>query len=118
MNNKISAMVLIPPVDKDTRIGSIFNEVFKIIFQTEQTMTNNKIRILGLSLSVIIGLSSLCSCSSAEGANTGYVYECKGPKAKVYHRDPYCKGLNNCSASVRKVKESKRRPCRICAKYK
>ncbi len=35
--NNIPSVILIPPVDRDSRIGSIFDEVFKIIFQTEQT---------------------------------------------------------------------------------
>lgn len=37
MSNNISPVIKIPPVDKDTRIGSIFNYIFGIIFQTEQT---------------------------------------------------------------------------------
>ncbi len=35
--NNIPAIVKIPHVDKDTRIGNIFNHIFGIMFQTEQT---------------------------------------------------------------------------------
>ena len=57
------------------------------------------------------------SCSTAEAANGGEVYICTGPKAKVYHTSPNCKGLNKCSGSVKKVSRSsvKRRACRICS---
>lgn len=46
------------------------------------------------------------------------VYICTGPKAKVYHSTPKCKGLNKCSGkviavSLESVKE-KRRACKIC----
>lgn len=44
--NNISAVVKIPPVDKDTRIGSVFNHIFGIIFQTEQTDISNGSKIL------------------------------------------------------------------------
>lgn len=48
-----------------------------------------------------------------------YVYICTGPYAATYHYCDDCKGLNKCSASVRKVtleeaEEMGRRPCRIC----
>lgn len=33
----VSPTVRIPPVDKDTRIGNVFNDIFNIIYQTEQT---------------------------------------------------------------------------------
>lgn len=29
--------------------------------------------------------------------STGTVYVCMGPKSKVYHSDPECKGLDRCS---------------------
>lgn len=73
---------------------------------------------VSLLLASMFVAGSLCSCSSAEATNIDYVYECKGPNAKVYHKDPECRGLNKCSTSVEKVKESTRRPCRICAKNK
>lgn len=40
-NKKYDIVVRIPPVDKDTRIGSVFNHIFSIIFQTEQTIIPN-----------------------------------------------------------------------------
>lgn len=47
-----------------------------------------------------------------------YVYICKGPSSKVYHRSEHCRGLSHCSTRIYKVtlEESKklnRRPCRI-----
>lgn len=44
--SNISAVVKIPPVDKDTRIGSIFNHIFVVIFQTEQTEISKGSKIL------------------------------------------------------------------------
>lgn len=48
-----------------------------------------------------------------------YVYICTGPKAKVYHKTNYCRGLSRCSGSIKKVSEAraknmKRRRCQIC----
>lgn len=37
----MKAIVLIPPVDKEIRIGSVFNDIFSIIYQTEQTDMGN-----------------------------------------------------------------------------
>lgn len=34
-----TAIVLIPPIGRDARIGSVFNHIFSIMFQTEQTDT-------------------------------------------------------------------------------
>lgn len=61
--------------------------------------------------------SVMTSCASAEAAGSGYVYECKGPKSKVYHTTPNCKGFNRCSTKVVKVQKNttKRRACKICA---
>lgn len=48
-----------------------------------------------------------------------YVYICTGPYASTYHSHDDCKGLNKCSARVKKVtleeaEKMGRRPCRIC----
>ena len=74
-----------------------------------------KIQTLILVLSVL-AIWGLASCATSDAANSGYVYECQGPKAKVYHSTPKCKGLNKCSTSVKKVQKAatKRRGCRIC----
>ena len=72
-------------------------------------------RILGLILIVgtVIGMTS---CASADAASDKSVYICTGPKAKVYHSTPDCKGLNRCSDTIKKVPKSspKRKGCRIC----
>lgn len=41
-----TSVVRIPPVDKDSRIGSVFNHIFSIIFQMEQTDLLNNSKIL------------------------------------------------------------------------
>lgn len=51
--------------------------------------------------------------------STGTVYVCMGPKSKVYHSDPECKGLDRFSTSVKaislkKAEEMGRRACKIC----
>lgn len=35
--NKFNAVVKIPAVDRDARIGSVFNHIFSVIYQTENT---------------------------------------------------------------------------------
>lgn len=46
------------------------------------------------------------------------VYICTGPKAKVYHAIPKCKGLNRCSGEIKAVSletaKKTRRACKIC----
>lgn len=53
--------------------------------------------------------------------STEYVYVCTGPKAKSYHKDENCMGLQSCSAEVEQVsieeaKDEGRKPCRYCCK--
>lgn len=33
---------------------------------------------------------------------SGTVYICTGPKARKYHSNPNCRGLNRCSGSIKK----------------
>lgn len=33
--NEYNAIVLIPPIGRDARIGSVFNHIFSIMYQTE-----------------------------------------------------------------------------------
>lgn len=47
------------------------------------------------------------------------VYICTGTSAKTYHKDEYCRGLNNCSGEIEcisrdEAEELGRRKCRIC----
>ena len=49
------------------------------------------------------------------------IYICTGPKAKVYHHTPKCKGLRKCNGNIKPVTKEKaetmgRRACRICSK--
>ena len=70
-----------------------------------------------LSASLILGsVIGMTSCASADAASDKSVYICTGPKAKVYHSTPDCKGLNRCSDTIKKVPKSstKRKGCRIC----
>lgn len=53
-------------------------------------------------------------------AQQGYVLICKSPTAYVYHSH-YCKGLNNCTHSVKKNTLNEavsmgRRACKMCYK--
>lgn len=41
MNVRPNSIVYIPPVEKEIRIGSVFNDIFSIIYQTEQTDMSN-----------------------------------------------------------------------------
>lgn len=57
------------------------------------------------------------SCEST----TTTVYICTGPKSECYHSHSKCRGLNNCSTtiktvSIEKAEEMKRRPCKLCYK--
>ena len=59
------------------------------------------------------------NCISYKKSQT--VYYCTGPKAKRFHKSPYCKGLNKCSGRIVKCskEEAKKKgfsPCRICYK--
>ena len=55
-------------------------------------------------------------------ADNEEVYICMGPKSACYHKTPNCRGLRNCSTSIKKVtlKEAKevhhRRACGICCR--
>lgn len=47
------------------------------------------------------------------------VYICTGKSSKRYHKTDDCRGLNNCSGSIKAVsieqaKKSGRTPCRVC----
>lgn len=75
-------------------------------------------------LILLLTLLSLCfipvnSESSKLSGKDRIVYICTGPKAKVYHYDDDCKGLNKCSGSIKAVRLSAisrhRRACRLCA---
>lgn len=79
-----------------------------------------KLTILKIALITACILPSalvMTSCMTADAASSGYVYECQGPKSKVYHTTPDCKGLNRCSTRIQKVqkKATTRRACKICA---
>ncbi len=71
---------------------------------------------VGIAGTLFLGAISL----TAVGATSGDVYICTGPKAKVYHSTPRCKGLEKCSGSIKKIPKSSthRRPCKICCKGK
>lgn len=52
-----------------------------------------------------------------------YVYICTGAYSKKYHKTSSCKGLENCSKSIKKVTENSaiekgRTKCKICYKQK
>ena len=56
---------------------------------------------------------------SAYGSGSGTYYICTGPSAYSYHTNPDCRGLNRCSALIRKVslseaEEMGRSACGIC----
>jgi len=66
---------------------------------------------------IILSLIYFILCSFTYIQST-YVYVCKGPQSKVYHKSDHCKGLSHCSTQVFKItlEESKqmgRRPCRM-----
>lgn len=42
-NNAYKVVVRIPYVNRDSKIGSVFNQIFSIMFQTEQTNTEGKV---------------------------------------------------------------------------
>lgn len=74
-------------------------------------------KILFISLLTMYTLTSYSK--SPVKKSDKIVYICDGPKAKVYHSSPNCRGLNRCSGnivkvSVSKAKEMGRRPCKIC----
>lgn len=54
--------------------------------------------------------------------NESYVYICMGPRSECYHKTQSCRGLRNCSTSIKKVTVSEaktkyhRRACGICMK--
>lgn len=88
-------------------------KMYKIYQKTKLLIFKILLFIACLLPSVLI----MASCASAEAASADYVYECKGPKSKVYHTTPDCKGLNRCSTKVVKIqkKATTRRACKICA---
>jgi len=60
----------------------------------------------------------LLTFSSFSFLETTYVYICKGPNSKVYHKSEHCNGLSHCSTQIYKVtieecKKLGRRPCKI-----
>lgn len=81
-------------------------------------LCSHKVGGLALALVLAVVAASMTSCITTDAANKGYVYECKGPKSKVYHTTPDCKGLNKCSTRIVKTsrQSTRRRPCKICAR--
>ena len=78
------------------------------------------ILLLTIIAGVAIGYVSARETTPADAGQT-YVYICTGPKSVAYHKVSSCKGLNNCSTSVKKVtltdaKKMGRRPCKVCNK--
>ena len=50
---------------------------------------------------------------------SGTVYICTGPKARKYHSNQNCRGLNRCSGSIKSLSVSAAKskgftPCKIC----
>lgn len=45
-SNGQNAMVIIPPIGRDARIGSVFNHIFSIMYQTEQTDTSEGKKVI------------------------------------------------------------------------
>lgn len=41
-----NAIVKIPPLGRDARIGSVFNHIFSIMYQTEQTDTSDGKKVI------------------------------------------------------------------------
>jgi hypothetical protein len=66
---------------------------------------------LFIAISFLLILTSFTAVQS-------YVYICKGPESKVYHKSDRCKGLSHCSTKVYKVTQEEakgmnRRACKI-----
>lgn len=78
-------------------------------------MTKLTTKLLGLIL-ILGSWVSVTGCATTDAAQDKAVYICTGPKAKVYHSTPDCKGLSRCSDTIKKVSKSstKRKGCRIC----
>lgn len=73
--------------------------------------------IRSLLIAALLTLST--SGNVVNNGNQTYVYVCTGPKAKVYHKTPNCKGLENCSKEIKKVtleqaQKMNRRACKLC----
>ncbi len=71
-----------------------------------------------LSICLWISLSFLPT-NTLNRSNDTYVYICTGKYAYSYHKSKKCRGLNKCSASIKKVtfkqaKSEKRIACKIC----
>ncbi len=73
-------------------------------------------RTVGACMAAMLMLVMSSSCVTTEAATGGWVYICTGPKAKVYHSTPNCRGLKKCSGSIKKLPASSvnRRPCKVC----
>lgn len=84
--------------------------------------------IIMFSLALFFGQLSVPAPSAvpqrATAAAEAQVYICTGGSSKRYHKHNYCKGLDNCKGTVKKVSLSyaedtlKRTPCKICYKKK
>ena len=67
-------------------------------------------------------LLSLMLFASAQNYRTTYVYICMGPQSECYHKSTECRGIKNCSKSIKKVtlneaiEKYRRRPCGYCYK--
>lgn len=77
--------------------------------------------ILLLTLTAGIAVGYISAKDVPAAAEQNYVYICTGPKSAVYHKTNSCRGLKNCSTSVKKVTKEQaekmgRRPCKICIK--
>lgn len=76
--------------------------------------------LLTIAMGVVVGSVSAMHHTEADAEAT-YVYICTGPKSTVYHKTDKCRGLKNCSTSVKKVtvqeaEKMGRRACKICIK--
>lgn len=77
-------------------------------------LTMMKTLLFSFMLLLAVPLSTNCQSER--------VYICTGSSSKAYHRTSYCRGLNNCRASVKAVSKATavqmgRVPCKICYWY-
>ncbi len=75
--------------------------------------------ILLLTLIAGIAVGYVSAKDAPVAAEATYVYICTGPKSTVYHKTDKCRGLKNCSTSVKKVtiqeaEKMGRRACKVC----
>ena len=60
--------------------------------------------------------------ASVQNSRVTYVYICMGPQAECYHKSTECRGIKNCSKTIKKVTLNEatdkynRRPCGYCYK--